>query len=290
MNGPAEPPPGSPRVARRRIANDLIEMRDRLGWSQAHVARLVGGGTGRLANVETQRNLPRPEYLDALLRAYEQEAQIPEYQAMLTRAREKDPQWRHVDLTADPLGSSDYVGLEQGATDIEGYEMRLVPGILQTQDYAHHVIRGQQRSTTGIDRKVELRHRRQQILTRDEAPAQLWMVIEERVLNRPIGSDDVMYRQCTHLLELAELDNVQLQVCPESVGSHAGLTSPFVILRFASSRDLDVVSVETHTKSLLFEQQGEVDQYTKVMDHLRTLALPQEQSASVIEQKRREVE
>lgn len=289
MNGPTDVPPGSPRVARRRLANDLAEMRDQLGWSQAHVARLVGGGYGRLANVETQRNLPRPEYLEALLHAYGRDEALPEYRAMLELARQKDPHWRHVDLTADPLGSSDYVGLEQGASDIEGYEARLIPGILQTRAYAHHVIRGRQRSTTGVDAKVDIRLQRQEILTRTQAPAQLWMVIEEQVLNRPIGSPEVMHEQCEHLLTIAELDNVQLQVIPEAVGSHVGLTSSFVILRFASPRDPGVVSVETHVKSLLFEEQGEIDQYTKIMDHLRTLALPQEESATLIKTKRREV-
>ncbi len=289
MNAPADVPLGSSRVLRRRIANDLTEMRGRHGWSQAHVASLVGGGTSRLANVETQRNLPRLDYLEALLHAYGQQAKVPEYRAMLEQARTKDPQWRHVDLTADPLGYDDFVGLEQGASDIEGYEMRLVPGILQTRAYAQHVLQGRQRSTTGVERKVDIRLRRQELLTRDDAPAQLWMVIEERVLDRPIGSPEVMREQCAHLLALAELDNVQIQVCPESVGSHAGLTSSFVILRFASPRDPGLVSVEAHVKTLFFEQQREIDQYAKIMDHLRTIALSQEESVTLIDTKRREV-
>lgn len=279
---------GSPRVLKRRIASELTRMRLELGWSQAHVARLMSSSEGRIANLEGQRNLPKPEFLEKLLRVYGKEDETEHYLSLLEEARGNKASWEHIDLTADPVGFDDYLGLERGASKIEGYESRLVPGLLQTHDYARDVIRGRQRSDSDLDQKIELRTRRQEVLTRSEQPARLWMIIEEQVLDRPVGSSETMRDQLEHLMELGNLDNVQLQVCPTSLGSHPALTTTFTIIHMPIPNDPGLVSVETRIRTIWFDSQTEVDQHIEILNHLRTLALTPEQSRGLLDTKRKE--
>ncbi|WP_179537127.1 helix-turn-helix domain-containing protein [Actinopolyspora biskrensis] len=280
---------GSPRVSKRRIAFGLTRIRLDLGWSQAHVARLMSSSEGRIANIEGQRNLPKPEFLEKLLRIYGREEETEQYLALLGEAKGDRAGWEHIDLTADPIGYEDYLGLERGASKIEGYESRLVPGLLQTYDYARHVIRGRQRSDSNMEQKIELRTRRQDILTRADHPVRAWMIIEEQALDRPVGSSEVMVDQLGHLLELGDLDNVQLQVCPTSLGPHPALTAPFTIIHVPIPDDPGLVCFETRVKTIWFDKQAEVDQHTEIMDHLRTLALTPEQSRTLLDGKRKEL-
>ncbi len=285
----SEPEPVvSPRLARRRIAYGLAEMRDEHGWSQARVAELLGCGTSRIANVEIRRNLPSEQLLADLLRTFGRESELDDYLALRTTAKRQEPQWRGLDMSSFVLGFDEFVSLEADAEQIEGYEPRLVPGILQTRDYASRVVRGR-RTSADLDRTVDLRMRRQDSLASDRNPTHLWMVIEEQALDRPVGASDVMRGQFDHLLALGERDNVQLQVLPTSAGPHMGLTSHFLILRFRSPRDPGLVAIETRVRTVFFEEPAEITQYGHEMDHLRTLALPQEASAELIATKRKEV-
>ncbi|NYH80821.1 transcriptional regulator with XRE-family HTH domain [Actinopolyspora biskrensis] len=249
----------------------------------------MSSSEGRIANIEGQRNLPKPEFLEKLLRIYGREEETEQYLALLGEAKGDRAGWEHIDLTADPIGYEDYLGLERGASKIEGYESRLVPGLLQTYDYARHVIRGRQRSDSNMEQKIELRTRRQDILTRADHPVRAWMIIEEQALDRPVGSSEVMVDQLGHLLELGDLDNVQLQVCPTSLGPHPALTAPFTIIHVPIPDDPGLVCFETRVKTIWFDKQAEVDQHTEIMDHLRTLALTPEQSRTLLDGKRKEL-
>lgn len=278
----------SPRLARRRVAYGLAEMREELGWSQKHAASVAGVGASRIANVEIRRNLPSEDLLRTLLHAYEREDELDEYLALRTTARQRDPSFRGLNKNEFLLGFDEFVDLESAAEQIDGYEHRVVPGILQTRDYAARAIRAR-RSITNLERKVEVRQQRQRALTRESNPVHLWMIIEEQALDRPVGAADVMRDQFGHLLTLAELPNVELQIAPTSLGPHQGMTSAFCLLRFRSPRDPGVVAVEVASRTIFLEDPGEITQFAYEMDHLRTLALPQEASAELINQKRKEL-
>ncbi len=276
----------SPRLAKRRLAYGLAEIREGLGWSQAQAAKAVGCGTSRIANVEVRRNVPSEELLADLLRAYGRESELADFLALRETAKQPAAQWRGVDPTAFILGFDEFVELESSAERIEGYEHRLVPGILQTRSYAAGVMTSSQHPAD-LNRKLDVRARRQEALTRETSPVHLWMVVEEQALDRPVGDADVMRGQFDHLLNVSERNNVELQIAPTSVGPHRGLISSFVVLRFHSPRDPGLAAVETPVRTVFFEE--EVNQFGQELDLLRTLALSQEESATLIAEKRKEV-
>ncbi len=277
----------SPGVVRRLVAYGLTNLRKRAGLSQAEAAKYMRCSQGKIANIEGKRNLPRLEFVEKLLRYYAAEDEVPHYTELLDVAEQKT-WWDRISDTRDLVGFHTFIGLEDGAARTEGFHALLVPGLLQTSDYAREVIRGGQQSDNELERKVELRTRRQQAITRSANPLHAWLVVDECALDRPIGKVDVMRGQLEHLMELSKLDNVQIQVCPTSVGPHPGLTGTFEILHFPIAEDPGVVYVETRIKGVWFEEQAEIDQYTQVMNHLRTLAASPEESRQLLTRKLKE--
>ncbi len=173
-----------------------------------------------------------------------------------------------------------HIGLEEAAALIRTYEVQFLPGLLQTEAYAHAVTRlgypdAPARTT---DRLVELRMARQKLLTRPDAP-KLWAVLDEAVLRRAFGGPEVMRAQLEHLLEAAELPSVTLQVAPFSVGANAAAGSPITILRFREPDLPDKVYLEQLTGAVYLDKQHDIDQYTLIMERLCTEAqTPQESS------------
>ena len=144
-----------------------------------------------------------------------------------------------------------------------------MPGLLQTPDYARAVIMLGHAGVTPeqMDRRVELRRQRQQVLDRPDAP-QLWAVIDEAVLRRPIGGVDVMKAQIEALIEAAKKPNVRLQIIPFNAGGHAAAGGPFAILRFPEPELPDVVYVEQLTSAIYLDKREDVDQYAMAMERV----------------------
>ena len=162
-----------------------------------------------------------------------------------------------------------YLGLEQAASVIRTYEPQLVPGLLQTEDYARAVIRLRHLhgSTEDVERRVALRMTRQEFLIQPGAP-DLWVALDESALKRPLGSREVQRAQLQHLIEMAELPNITLQVVPFDVGGHAAAGGPFTILRFAEPDLLDIVYLEQLTSALYLDKKQDTTDYLAVMDSL----------------------
>ncbi|WP_436763083.1 helix-turn-helix domain-containing protein [Streptosporangium sp. V21-05] len=179
------------------------------------------------------------------------------------------PGWWHVYGDLVPSWFDAYLGLEQAASLIRGYEVQFVPELLQTEDYARALIRpgcaGAPESE--IERRVALRMERQRLLTRRE-PATLWSVVDEAVLRRPVGGPEVLRAQLRHLTEIAELGHVTLQVMPFSAGAAAAATGPATILRFPEGELPDVVYLEQLTGAIYLEKLADVERYWHVMNRL----------------------
>lgn len=277
---------GSPGTMRRLIAFGLKKLRQDAGLSQSQVAKYMRRAQGSIANWEKD-TVPRLEVVEKLLAYYGAEDQIPRYTEMLELAEQKS-WWEGMSETRELAGFDTFLGLEEGASKIDSFDPLLVPGLLQTEDYARAVTLGGQRTDVDLDRKVALRMKRQEALTRP-SPVHLWAVIEEAALDRPIGDAETRRGQFEHLVALNKRANVQIQVIPREVGAHPALTGPFEILHFPLSEDPGVVYVETKIKAVWFEEQAEIDQYTQVMNHLRALALAPEKSNLLIADKQKEV-
>ena len=176
-----------------------------------------------------------------------------------------------------------YVGLESAASEIRVYEVSLIPSLLQTEDYARAIITSGMMNGTGdgTERSVALRMARQPALTRDEPPL-LWTVLDEAALRRQVGGAELMRAQLEHVLELASLQNVALQVIPFGAGAHPAMGRPFVILVFPERVDPDVVYLEDLTSAFYLEDTDEVDRYNVFFNHLRATALSFDESAALI--------
>jgi uncharacterized protein DUF5753/helix-turn-helix protein len=194
---------------------------------------------------------------------------------LVTLARQANtPGWwsKYGDIMADWFES--YLGLEMAASVIRTFELQFVHGLFQTEDYARAVtLLGHTGSSEEeIDRRVSLRLKRQDLLAAP-APPQVWSVLDEGALRRPVGGRQVMRAQLSHLAEVARMRHVSIQVVPFDRGGHAAAGGSFTVLRFSEPEVPDVVYLEQLTSALYLDKREDVDHYMEVMNHLSTEAL-----------------
>jgi transcriptional regulator with XRE-family HTH domain len=193
------------------------------------------------------------------------------------------PGWwsRYGDLLADWF--EDYLGLEGAASVIRTFELQFVHGLFQTEDYARAVTLLGYASAPKeeVDRRVNLRLSRQQLLTRPNPP-RVWSVLDEGALRRPVGGRAVMRAQVRHLAEVAELRNVTIQVVPFSRGGHAAAGGSFTTLRFDDPDVPDVVYIEHLTSAIYLDSRDDVDHYLEVANRLGTEALTPAETVSFL--------
>lgn len=274
-------------VLRRRVAVALRRHRENAGLTQKEAATRTGIAAGRINHFETLRSLPPDAELVSLLELYEAAEDTDELLAILPAARKRTASEA---ATTDPDQFNLYIGLEAGATRIESYDALVLNGLVQTVQYAEALLRGhgQGLPEAEVRRRLRLRLRRRDLLTA-ESPTQLWLVVSQHVLEAPVGGPEVMRGQLAQLLELAALPNVDVQVLPHSVVPHPGLHGAFTIMSFPIPGDAGLVYVETRVRGLYFEQPHELQEYAQVMNHLRVLASPPEESSRLIDRIRKEI-
>jgi transcriptional regulator with XRE-family HTH domain len=193
-----------------------------------------------------------------------------EREELLTLARQANtPGWWQQYSDILPKWFELYIGLEKAASIIRTYEVQFVHGLLQTEDYARAVILiANAHAPAGeIDRRVSVRMKRQQLLAQTDAP-ELWAVLDEAALRRSPDGPKVMRAQLEHLLQIADLPNVTLQIVPFGVGPHAAAGGPFTILRFPDPDLPDLVYLEQLNSALYLDQPDDVIDYVTVMDQL----------------------
>lgn len=195
--------------------------------------------------------------------------------------------WQHGDFGANlPPFFVNFLGLEAGAAAEHDYRGGLVTGLLQTADYARAVLSsgapGMPTEEGELDRRVEIRLQRQLILHRDTAPLRLWALLDEAVLRRRIGGPAVLRAQLDHLLEVSELDNVTVQILPDSE-VHPALDFPFSILRFGDGLPITgVVYLENFHRSDYLDDRNDLDNYQTAFDDLAKRALDPRASRTLI--------
>ncbi|MFC4944480.1 helix-turn-helix domain-containing protein [Pseudonocardia sp. GCM10023141] len=195
--------------------------------------------------------------------------------------RANAPGWWHRYADLLPTWFETYLGLEQAASVIRSYELQFVPGLLQTRDYARACTALGHDDAVEVERRVELRMRRQEILTTPGGPT-LWAVIDEAALRRGLAGPDLMKAQLDHLIEMNELPNVSLQIAPFSYGGHAAAGGPFTILRFAETDLPDIVYLEQLTSALYLDKRPDVEHYAAVMDRLCAQVEPPNRTAQFL--------
>ncbi|MGH3378597.1 MAG: DUF5753 domain-containing protein, partial [Actinoallomurus sp.] len=204
--------------------------------------------------------------------------------ALLALAREANrPGWLQAYSGAMPAWFRPYVDLEEAAQVIRTYEVQFIPGLLQTEEYARAIMAqgASETSETEIARRVELRLRRQRILTASN-PTRMWAVIDEAALWRPIGGSEVTRAQLRALLDFARLQHITVQVMPFRVGGHAGEAGAFTILRFPEPELHDIAYVEQLTGAMYLERDDDMDHYGAAMERLCVQSASPEESMDLI--------
>jgi transcriptional regulator with XRE-family HTH domain len=280
-----------PTVRRRRLGTELRKLRESNGYKLEEVAAQLGVAPSTLSRIETGKAPTKSAYLSQMLESYGVDDPA-QRQVLIDMAREghRKGWWAAYDDVL-PSGFDIYVGLEAEATAIRGYETSVVPGLLQTPDYARALLHAERPELLPheIDRLVELRIRRQEILTRtDPPPPTLWAVMDEAALRRHIGGRETMHAQLQQLIERSKLPNVTLLVMPDDLGAHAGLDGPFAIFQFeASARP--VVYVEGQAGNLYLEKDDDLRRCQQTMNHILAAAPGPERSLALIRQVAKEM-
>jgi transcriptional regulator with XRE-family HTH domain len=272
----------SPTVRRRRLALELRRLREAAKLTCEEVAEHLECSASKISRVETGRVSVSPRDVRDMLDLYG--VPVEQRAGLVQLARDsRQKGWWHAYSDAIQPQFATYLGLESAASEIRIYEVSLIPGLLQTEDYARAVISAGLMSNPSedIDRRVALQMARQPALTRDDPP-RLWAVLDEAALRRRVGGAGLMRMQLEHLLGLAGLPNVAVQVIPFGGGAHPAMGRPFVILVFPELVDTDVVYLEDLTSSLYLEDLAEVDRYNVFFNHLRATALSFDDSAALI--------
>ena len=260
---------GGPTVLRMLLGAHLRRLREAEGVSRETAGWEIRASESKISRMELGRVSFKERDVADLLTLYGVTDE-EEREAWLTLARQANtPGWWQREGDILPSWFQPYLGLESAAVLIRTYEVQFIPGLLQTPEYARAVILlGHGNAPPAeVERRVAVRMKRQHVLARDDPP-QLWVVVDEGALRRPIGGPEVMRAQLRALVDATKLPHVRLQVIPFNVGGHAAAGGSFSILRFPEQDLPDVVYVEQLTSALYLDKRDDIDHYAAAMERL----------------------
>lgn len=261
-------------MSRRSSGAEMRRLRTARGLKTEDVAAHLRTSTTRISRMETGKGRVsiRPDEVAALCDLFDvQDQRQRDMLADMFQAAQQPgwwDQWRDV----LPSGLEVLLDLETNAERELGFELTLVHGLLQTPQYTRAILEASPSiRREDIDDMVALRQRRQELATREVSPLAVWIILDEYVIRRPVGGEDVTRAQRARLAELAELPNVTSQIIPEKKGSHPGLGGPFAIFEFEANPS--VVYVDSPAGNLYLEKRPDVRKFGATFDLLRAAAL-----------------
>ena len=279
-----------PTVPRMLLGIQLRRMREAAGVSPDQAGYEIRASRSKISRMENGRVRFKERDVTDLLTLYGITDEKTHAGLVSLVRQANSPGWwsKYGDVMADWFEA--YLGLETAASVIRTFELQFVHGLFQTEDYARAVTMLGHTAAPAeeIDRRVNMRLKRQDLLSGPEPP-QVWSVIDEGALRRPVGGAAVMRAQLKRLVEVAELRHVTVQVVPFSRGGHAAAGGSFTVLRFSEPEVPDVVYLEQLTSALYLDKREDVDHYMEVMNHLSTEALTPAQSARFLTELIREL-
>ncbi|MEV5576289.1 helix-turn-helix transcriptional regulator [Spirillospora sp. NPDC052269] len=269
---------GGPTVRRILLGAQLRRLRERRGISAEDAGYEIRASHSKISRMELGRVGFKERDVADLLTLYgvtDPTARDP----LLELARDANsPGWWQPYGDVLPTWFENYLGLEEAASVIRGFELRLVPELLQSEDYTRAVIRlsHPRAPEADVEQRIRLRATRQERFVEPGAP-KLWAVVDEAVLHRPIGGRRAMRGQLAHLAQMAKLPNVTLQIVPSTM-CDVPVTVPFTILRFPEAGLSDVVYMEQLTSAMYLDKRADVDAYQMLWDEISVMALQPEES------------
>jgi len=263
-----------PTVRRRQLMAELKRMRDVAGLSQEVVAERLDWHPTKVMRIETGRTSPHPNDVRLMVELYgmTDREQVTALVKLARDARQRGWWYSYRDILLNRYDF--FIGLESEAASIRVFALAMIPGLLQTEDYARALIRGgpQELTSDQVEGRVEVRMTRQRVLARDDRP-RLWVILDEAVIRRVVGGQAGMRAQLEHLIDAGEQGRTTIQVVPYGAGPHPGMEGPFMVLGFAEPSEPDVVYLETVGGNLYVDKPEEARLYATAFDHLRAVAL-----------------
>ncbi len=244
----------------------------RLGWQQSKLSRIetrqIGVSTTDVRKLLDLYGVDDPQQVAGLL-------------DIARKAKERG-WWESYGATL-PTETRTMIGIETEASLISTYEQALVPGLLQTPDYARAVIRAARPGDSQeiIQQRVEVRIARQALLNEQHGP-QLWAVINEGVVRQIVGSPGIMKAQLESLTEERDRLNVVVQVLPFAAGEHPAMVGSFSLYSFPAEGETGVAYIETMNGALILEQAHDLETYGDAFDRIRAMALSPRDSRDLI--------
>jgi transcriptional regulator with XRE-family HTH domain len=271
--------PSAPTVLRILLGGQLRRLRESRGISAAQAARAIRGSESKISRIELGRNAVREVDVADLLDLYGVTDRSVRDQLLTLASRAGQVDWWHHYHDVLPGWFAAYLGLEGSAALIRSFDSQFVPGLLQTEEYSTAVYQ-LAHSPEDVRRLVRLRQQRQE---RHSSAGQLWAVIDEIALRRPIAPPDVMRGQLQHLLNMASRPDLKIQVTPFRTGASYAAPASFSILKFAAEDIPDVVYVEQLTSALYLDKRADVDRYAQVMDLISATSTQPDETADFID-------
>ncbi|MEU6143242.1 helix-turn-helix transcriptional regulator [Streptomyces sp. NPDC047081] len=271
----------NPTVRRRRLGQELRRLRELKGMTAEEVAERLLVSQSKISRLENGRRSISQRDVRDLCGVYEVEDHRIVDSLMQMAKDSRQQGWWH---SFGDIPYSVYIGLETDAASLRVYDPQVVPGLLQTRQYAEALIAGALPETAAADveKRVQVRLRRQERITAPENPLRLWTVMDEAALKRVVGNRSLMRDQLEHLVEQSQLPHVTVQVIPFEMGAHPGLNGQYAILEFPDAADSSVVYIEGVTSDLYLEKANDVQKYSVMYEHLRAQALNPDQSRQFI--------
>jgi transcriptional regulator with XRE-family HTH domain len=272
------PTDSSPTASRRELGTLLRGLRIQKGWTAEQVAERLMVSPSKVSRLETGQRGASARDIRELSDLYEVDDETRQHLMELAIEGKQRPWWQ-------PLGVpyTRYVGLEAVATSISDYGLGIVPGLLQTADYARAQLRAMvpELEPDVVEQRAQGRIARQQRLF-SEHPPRFEAVVDESVLHRVVGSPAIMRAQLERLLELADSPHVILRVIPYAAGALPAPNNKFIILRFAQPTVPDVVFIEGLTEDLYREEPHDVETYSTTFRALAQLAAEPDTTRDII--------
>ncbi|GAA1720689.1 helix-turn-helix domain-containing protein [Streptomyces yatensis] len=283
-------PRSAPTVGQVVLGKRLQDLREKAGFKRDEAARVLRVAPATVRRMETAEVALKVPYVQMLLDAYGITGDELDSFITLTEEANKPGWWqRFHDILPDWF--SVHVSLEGAAEMIRAYEPHFVPGLLQTEEYAHAVMQTGavgQSAPRRAERHVALRMERQTLLSRRDAP-RLWVVMDETVLRRRVGSAEVMRDQIDRLLEAVEMPHITLQISEFTSGHHPGTYGPFVLFRFAVPELPDMVYVEYLTGAVYLDERIEVASHLEALDRMAAQAATARRTKEILRDFRKEL-
>lgn len=275
----------NPVVQRRRLRTELRNARQAAGLTQESVAEAMDWSPSKIIRIEAGSVGVTTNDLKALLSLYgvTDPARVGELIEIARVSRERSWWSDYRDVIASK-SFFQFIEYEAAASAIHGFQPVMIPGLLQTEEYARAVVSlfAAADAPPGVETLVRIRMRRQELVTRPDAPS-MHFVLDEAAIRRQVGDEQLMRRQFLHLIDLAARPNLTIEVMPFSAGIHPATQGPFVILEFPEAADDDVLFLETSRGDVIVRDDlDELSRYGEMFEQLKKLSLGPEGSLTYL--------